>query len=111
MEPAETEFKVSTNPPSNYCAIFIPRSAMLSDEGSLGYYMRFIVTGGREIGLPLLETALKQFDQAYAITDRDQEPPEVGTLTYGGALCGQIEINRRTDDPVSGRARGAVGGG
>lgn len=59
----------------------------------MGYYMRFILTDDQPISLAAIETALKQVDPAYALTDVQLEPFEHGHLTHDGALYGEIEIN------------------
>ena len=60
----------------------------------MGYYMRYIAVDEREITLPLLESALKQIDPAYAIVD---VLGESGALTCSGELYGLIEVNRPGD--------------
>jgi len=59
--------------------------------------MRFLTTDPNRITLSTIETALKQADVAYAITDRISRRREAGTLTYAGGVYGQIELNRSGD--------------
>lgn len=62
----------------------------------MGYTMRYITTGAREITLEWIEAALRQLDAAYAITNTDV--PDIGDLMHGETQLGIIEINRPGDD-------------
>ncbi len=55
--------------------------------------MRYISTDEQEITIPVLESALKQIDSRYSITDVRKSPRESGDLMYGDDVYGQIEIN------------------
>jgi hypothetical protein len=57
----------------------------------MGYLMRYITTDEHKITLPLIETALKQIDPAYAITNTEVD--DLGDLVYGDMYCAIIEIN------------------
>lgn len=59
--------------------------------------MRFIATDDKELSLSLIESALKQADPRYAISDRSVRPRETGVVTHGGSPYAQIEINRPKD--------------
>jgi len=63
----------------------------------MGYYMRFFATESKQLTLELLESALRQLDGKYAITERDSAGYESGLLTYAGELFGQISINAPGD--------------
>ncbi len=63
----------------------------------MGYYMRYFSTDEQEITIYLLESALKQFDPQYAITNGHLPPRGFGDLMYGNEIYGQIEVNRVGD--------------
>jgi hypothetical protein len=64
----------------------------------MGYYMSFILTDSRPISLAAIESALKETDSAYAITEVRLEPHENGLLTHAGALYGEIDIQSAEPD-------------
>jgi hypothetical protein len=70
---------------------------LLSVEGAMGYYMRFILTDETETRLSTLETALKEADSRYGLANIHTEPFEYAELTYAGELYGELEINRPPD--------------
>src|SRR5437016_3039665 len=73
------------------------RSPFSRGSEHMGYYIRFFSTSNDEITLSKIETALKQADSAYAITDKTSGRREGGILTYEGGVYGQIEIDRPGD--------------
>lgn len=62
----------------------------------MGYTMRYITTEDRDLTLALIESALREMDAAYAVTNTDL--PDLGDLMYGETKLGILEINRPGED-------------
>jgi hypothetical protein len=62
----------------------------------MGYYMRYFMTDGREITLPIVEAALRSVDPAYQVVVSDWD--DFGDLLYADLKIAVIEINRPDDE-------------
>lgn len=62
----------------------------------MGYTMRYITTEGHDISLSLIESALREMDAAYGVTNTDL--PDLSDLMYGDTNLGLLEINRPGED-------------
>ncbi|MCI0486936.1 MAG: hypothetical protein L0229_10085 [Blastocatellia bacterium] len=65
----------------------------------MGYYIRFISNDERDLSLDILESALKQADDAYSI-ERDEDADNYGLLKHNNDLYGEVDVSY-LDDPLS----------
>jgi hypothetical protein len=63
----------------------------------MGYYMRYFVTDEQPITLDLLESALRECDADYSISDRGREQCGVGVLKHAGEAYGEVALNSPGD--------------
>src|SRR2546425_2714808 len=64
----------------------------------MGYYMRYIVTDGREVNLDILEMALKHASPLYSI---QRSKGQSGELRFWDEVYGTVEINGSGDQLFS----------
>ncbi len=63
----------------------------------MGFYMRFFVTDTEPVTLGVLDSALRQVDSEYALTDRVSDRGEFGLLRYADEPFGEVDINAPGD--------------